>query len=134
MSNSVRRINPPGLPQLESVISHAIIVEPAGLVYTSGQLSWDESGALVEGTMIEQFRRAYANIDLVLQAAGSSREKIVNEVIYLVGYSPATAGELVAALASARPPGAVPPTSTVVGVQTLFAPGFLVEVQVVATT
>ncbi|PZX34195.1 putative endoribonuclease [Cupriavidus phytorum] len=134
MANSVRRINPRGLPQLESVISHALVVEPAGLIYTSGQLSWDESGALVDGTMLEQFRRAYANLDLVLQAAGSSREKIVNEVIYLVGYSPETAGELVAALASERPPGSVPPTSTVVGVQTLFAPGFLVEVQVVATT
>ncbi|MCO4860741.1 RidA family protein [Cupriavidus sp. WGlv3] len=134
MANSVRRISPRGLPQLESVISHALVVEPAGLIYTSGQLSWDESGALVDGTMLEQFRRAYANLDLVLQAAGSSREKIVNEVIYLVGYSPETAGELVAALASERPPGSVPPTSTVVGVQTLFAPGFLVEVQVVATT
>lgn len=58
MGNSVRRISPRGLPQLDSVISHALIVEPTGLVYTSGQLSWDESGALVEGTMIEQLRRA----------------------------------------------------------------------------
>jgi enamine deaminase RidA (YjgF/YER057c/UK114 family) len=36
-------------------------------------------------------------------------------------------------LTQARPAGSVPPTSTVVGVQSLFAEGFLVEIQVVAT-
>ncbi|RZT42506.1 RidA family protein [Cupriavidus agavae] len=134
MKGNVRCINPPGLPKLESVISHAIVVEPAGLIYASGQLSWDENGVLIDGTMLDQLFRAYANIDVVLQAAGSSREKIVNEVIYLVNYSPDNAGQLVAALAAIRPTGSVPPASTVVGVQSLFAPGFLVEVQVVATT
>ena len=132
MANSMRRINPPGLPKLESVISHAIVVEPAGLIYTSGQLSWDERGKLVEGSTTQQLARAYANIDTVLEAAGSSRDKIVSETVYLVDYSPESAAQLVEALAAARPVGSIPPASTVVGVQSLFAPGFLVEVQVVA--
>jgi 2-iminobutanoate/2-iminopropanoate deaminase len=133
MKNRVRVINPPRLPKLSTVISHGVIVESAGLVYTSGQLAWDENGALVEGSFVEQFKRAYENIDLVLKEAGTSRENIVNETIYMVGYSPENASELVAAIAGARPAGSRPPASVAVGVETLFAPGFLVEVQVVAT-
>lgn len=133
MRDGVRVINPPQLPKLSTVISHGIVVEAAGLLYTSGQLAWNADGALVEGDFAEQFKRAYENIDLVLKEAGTARENIVSETIYMVGYSPENASELVSAIASARPPGARPPASVAVGVETLFAPGFLVEVQVVAT-
>lgn len=133
MAGEVRHINPEKLPKLPNVFSHGIVVERAGLVYTSGQLSWDGSGALVEGDLIAQFSRAYANVDVVLEAAGTSRANVINETIYLVGYEPDKASELIGALTAARPAGSIPPTSTVVGVRTLFAAGFLVEVQVVAT-
>jgi 2-iminobutanoate/2-iminopropanoate deaminase len=133
MKNRVRVINPSQLPKLSTVISHGVVVESAGLVYTSGQLAWDENGELVEGTFVEQFKRAYENIDIVLKEAGTSRENIINETIYMVGYSPEQASELVGAIAGARPSGCLPPASVAVGVETLFAPGFLVEVQVVAT-
>lgn len=133
MKSGVRVINPPQLPKLANVISHGVVVESAGLVYTSGQLAWDEHGALAEGSFVEQFKRAYENIDLVLREAGTSRVNIINETIYMVGYSPENASELVGAIAGARPAGCQPPASVAVGVQTLFAPGFLVEVQVVAT-
>jgi 2-iminobutanoate/2-iminopropanoate deaminase len=122
MKKGVRVINPPQLPKLSTMISHGVVVESAGLVYTSGQLAW-----------VEQFKRAYENIDVVLKEAGTSRENIINETIYMVGYSHESASELIGAIASARPPGCRPPASVAVGVETLFAPGFLVEVQVVAT-
>jgi 2-iminobutanoate/2-iminopropanoate deaminase len=133
MKKGVRVINPPQLPKLSTMISHGVVVESAGLVYTSGQLAWDEHGALVDGNFVEQFKRAYENIDVVLKEAGTSRENIINETIYMVGYSHGSASELIGAIASARPPGCRPPASVAVGVETLFAPGFLVEVQVVAT-
>ncbi len=133
MKNEVRAINPARLPKLSTLVSHGVVVERAGLVYTSGQLAWDENGKLVEGDLAAQFRRAYENIDLVLAEAGSSRAKVISETIYLAGYAPEQAPALMGALAGARPPGATPPSSVAVGVQTLFAPGFLVEVQVVAT-
>ncbi|QFZ81584.1 RidA family protein [Variovorax paradoxus] len=133
MSNGIRAVNPSKLPKLSTVMSHAVVVERAGLVYTSGQLAWDENGDLVEGNLSEQFRRAYENIDIVLEEAGTSRANVINETIYLAGYSPENVGELIGAITAARLPGATPPASVAVGVQTLFAPGFLVEIQVVAT-
>jgi len=132
MKNGIRPVNPNGLPKLSSVISHGIVVERSGLVYTSGQLAWDENGDLVPGSLAEQFKRAYENVDLVLKEAGTTRAHIINETIYLVGYSAEKAGELIGAIAAARIPGETPPSSVAVGVETLFAPGFLVEIQVVA--
>lgn len=132
MPSEVRHINPEKLPKLPNVISHGIVVERAGLVYTSGQLAWDDNGNLVEGDLAAQISRAYANIDMVLEAAGTSRANIINETIYLAGYEPEDAPQLVDALSAARPKGSIPPTSTAVGVRTLFAEGFLVEIQVVA--
>lgn len=132
MKSAIRAINPAKLPKLSSVISHGVVVERAGLVYTSGQLAWNENGDLIPGSLVEQFKRAYENIDLVLKEAGTSRANVINETIYMVGYTPEKAGELVGAIAAARLPGQMPPSSVAVGVETLFAPGFLVEVQVVA--
>jgi glucose/arabinose dehydrogenase len=59
----------------------------------------------------------------LLEAAGTSRAKVINETIYLVGYEPEKASELIGALTAARPAGSIPPASTVVGVRTLFAEG-----------
>ncbi len=126
-------INPDNLPKLPGVVSHDIVLNKAGLVYTSGQLSWDENGQLVPGDVFAQFERAYNNIDIVLQTAGTSRSEVISETIYIVGDCTAHTAQLVQALTEARPAGSVPPTSTVVGVQSLFAEGFLVEIQVVAT-
>ena len=131
MKNSYA-INPDNLPKLPGVVSHGVVLEKAGLVYTSGQLSWDENGALVDGDMAAQLERAYQNVDHVLKAAGTSRSRVINETIFIVGYDASKAPDLIQALTRARPDGSVPPSSTVVGVQSLFADGFLVEVQVVA--
>lgn len=133
MKSEIRAVNPANLPKLSSVISHGVVVERAGLVYTSGQLAWNENGDLVPGSLVEQFKLAYENVDVVLKEAGTSRANVINETIYLVGYTPEKAGDLMAAISAARLPGGTPPASVAVGVETLFAPGFLVEIQVVAT-
>lgn len=125
-------INPPDLPALPGIISHGIVVPSAGLVYTSGQVAWGADGAVVGGDDLSaQFIRAYENVDLVLRAAGSSRERIVKETIHVVGYSGDRSSELVELLAAARQ-GVHPPASTMVGVESLFADGFLVEIEAVA--
>lgn len=131
---TVSCINPPELPPLPGVLSHAVAVPELGLVYTSGQVAWDKDGALVGGDdLAAQFEQAYVNVDLALRAAGSSREKIIKETIYLAGYTTDRAAELTAILAAARKGTPTPPASTAVGVTTLYADGFLVEIEVVAT-
>ena len=126
-------LNPAGLPKLPGVISHGVALAQLGLVYTSGQVAWDENGELVgRGDLAAQFTKAYQNVDLVLAAAGSARDRIVKETIYVVGYRTENADELVGLIAASRTSTA-PPASTCVGVETLYAEGFLVEIEVVAT-
>lgn len=131
---SVSCINPPELPPLPGVLSHAVAVPELGLVYTSGQVAWDKDGELVGGDdLAAQFEKAYDNVELALRAAGSSREKIIKETIYIAGYTTDRAAELVGMIAAARKGTPTPPASTAVGVTSLYTDGFLVEIEVVAT-
>jgi enamine deaminase RidA (YjgF/YER057c/UK114 family) len=127
-------LNPAELPPLTGVISHGLAIPDLGLVYTSGQVAWDAKGELVgRDDLAAQFTKAYENIDIVLAAGGSSRSKIIKETIHLVGYNTDNAEQLIGLIAGCRGPGQTPPASTCVGVETLFAEGYLVEIEVVAT-
>lgn len=127
-------VSPPELPALPGVLSHAVAVPEPGLVYTSGQVAWDKDGHLVGGDDLgAQFEKAYDNVEAALRATGSSREKIIKETIYLPGYTTDRAAELTAIIAAARKGHPTPPASTAVGVTTLYADGFQVEIEVVAT-
>ncbi|WP_416955527.1 RidA family protein [Streptomyces sp. Agncl-13] len=127
-------LNPAELPPLTGVISHGLAVPALGLVYTSGQVAWDAKGELVgRDDLAAQFTKAYENIDTVLAAGGSSRSRIIKETIYLVGYDTGNAEQLIGLIAGCRGAGQTPPASTCVGVETLFAEGYLVEIEVVAT-
>ena len=127
-------LNPAELPPLTGVISHGLALPDLGLVYTSGQVAWDAKGELVgRDDLAAQFTKAYENIDAVLAAGGSSRSKIIKETIHLVGYDPDNSAALISLIAGCRGAGQTPPASTCVGVETLFAEGYLVEIEVVAT-
>lgn len=127
-------LNPAELPPLTGVISHGLALPDLGLVYTSGQVAWDAKGELVgRDDLAAQFAKAYENIDAVLAAGGSSRSKIIKETIHLVGYDPDNSAALISLIAGCRGAGQIPPASTCVGVETLFAEGYLVEIEVVAT-
>ncbi|MBK3576191.1 RidA family protein [Streptomyces sp. MBT65] len=127
-------LNPAELPPLTGMISHGLAVPDLRLIYASGQVAWDEKGQLVgRGDLAAQFTKAYENIDAVLAAGGSSRGKIIKETIHLVGYDTDNSAELIALIAGCRGAGETPPASTCAGVETLFAEGYIVEIEVVAT-
>jgi enamine deaminase RidA (YjgF/YER057c/UK114 family) len=125
-------INPPELPTLTGVISHGVALPSLGFVYTSGQVAWDADGSVVGDDLPSQFARAYENVEIVLRAAGSSRDRIIKETVFLPGYSTSQAQELIGAMVEARKGHPTPPASSAVGVSTLYADGFLVEIEVVA--
>lgn len=54
------------------------------LVFTSGQIGLiPETGALVEGGVEEQTRQVFANLKAVLEAAGSSLDKVIKTTCFL---------------------------------------------------
>ena len=59
-----------------------------GLVWVSGQLGLDPAtGRLVEGGVEAQAERAFANLGAVLEAAGSSLQRLLRVSIYLTDLS-----------------------------------------------
>ncbi len=62
--------------------SHAIIAN--GFVFTAGQVAIiPETRAVVEGGIQEQTRQVLTNIQTVLEAAGSSLDKVVKTTVFL---------------------------------------------------
>ena len=72
-----------GAPASPPTYSQA--VKAGGLVFVSGTLPCDpKTGAVVGGTIQEQVRQCLANISAILEAAGSSLDRIASATVILV--------------------------------------------------
>ncbi|HET7030787.1 MAG TPA: RidA family protein [Candidatus Limnocylindrales bacterium] len=61
--------------------SQAVVA--GGLIFVSGQGPWDATGAVIGTTIEEQTRQALTNVRAILEAAGSSVEKIASVTFVL---------------------------------------------------
>ena len=67
-----------GAPYSQAIIS-------GGLVFVSGQLALKPGDkAISAGTIEEQTEQVFANLKAILEAAGSSPDKLVKTTVYLV--------------------------------------------------
>lgn len=75
-------VSTPDAPEAVGPYSQAIAA--AGLIFCSGQIPLDpSSGELVGGSIADQTRRCMQNLSAVLEAAGSSLEKVVKVTVFL---------------------------------------------------
>lgn len=59
-------------------------IKVGGFVYTAGQIPIDpKTGALIEGGVTAQTRQVLENLKAVLEAAGSSMERVVKATVFL---------------------------------------------------
>ena len=123
--------NPEGMVK-PGAYTPAISVSGGRTVYVSGQVSQDAAGNLVgKGDLLAQTEQVYKNLGIALAAAGASFADVVKLNVYVVGYQP----EHRALLQSVREKHVSkdqPPASTLIGVQALARPEFLVEIEAVA--
>ncbi|RXT09000.1 RidA family protein [Ammoniphilus sp. CFH 90114] len=68
-------------PQAIGPYSQAVKV--GNMVYTSGNIPLRADGTLVEGTVEEQTHQVFANLKAVLEAAGSSLDKVVKTTVFI---------------------------------------------------
>ncbi|GAA2224627.1 RidA family protein [Herbiconiux moechotypicola] len=123
-------VNPPTVFGLPGLISQLGVVGAGqSLLFVSGQVAWGDDGEFVGvGDHGAQVARIVERVDGLLAAVGATRSDIVKETIYVVGHSP----ELVPAILGPLRAGVeAPPTSTYLGVQSLYAPEALVEIDFV---
>jgi 2-iminobutanoate/2-iminopropanoate deaminase len=120
--------NPPGA--YAPVPHYSQVARSGNTLYISGQLGMDESGNLVgEGDARAQARQAWANIVAILKHYGATPRNLVKTNTYIThwAYRPQV-GE---ARDEIFPEPPYPP-STLVVVQALAEPRFLVEIEAIA--
>ena len=82
----MRRVLTPAAPTPVGPYSQAVI--HGAVVYCSGQIPIDPAtGALVEGEIESQTRQVIDNLRAVLDAAGSSLERVLRTTVYLTDMS-----------------------------------------------
>jgi enamine deaminase RidA (YjgF/YER057c/UK114 family) len=123
-------IQPEGLDSPQTY-SHVVVATGGRLVFVAGQMSDDPEGNLVHpGDLAAQARQVFANLGQALAAGGARPEQVAKITIYVVGHRP----EYLPVIEVARRTlfGDHKPTDTLLGVQTLAAPGYLIEVDAIA--
>ncbi len=102
-------------------------------MFVAGQVSDDADGNLVfPGDLAAQARQAFANVGRALAAARARPDQVARITIYVAGYRP----EHIPLISAARIAvfGAHKPADTLLGVETLAEPGYLIEVEAIAVT
>lgn len=113
-------------------VSRVIKVTGGSHVYISGVASYDDDGKLVgEGDIAKQAEQAYKRLGVALKAAGATPSDVVTARIYVVDLKPGDAEKMGPWLEAFYPEGHRP-TNTLIGVQGLYTPGALVEIEAVA--
>ena len=75
-------ISTPDAPKAIGPYSQAI--KANGFLFTSGQIALDPaSNSLITGGIVEQTEQVLKNLTAILQAAGSSWEKVVKTTVFL---------------------------------------------------
>jgi enamine deaminase RidA (YjgF/YER057c/UK114 family) len=100
-------------------------------VFVSGQVADDAQGNLVgPGDLAAQARQAFANVGRALVAAGAGPNQVSRITIYVVHHRP----EYLPVISEARVAvfGDHLPADTLIGVEALAEPGYLIEVEAVA--
>lgn len=124
-------LNPPGMCPT-SGWTHIATVTGGKTVYISGQVGIDERGTLIgPGDLRAQTDQAFRNIATALAAVGATFRDVVKTNLYVVGLRP----EHVPVIREVRRHYVSqehPPVSTLVGVQALVGPEWLIEIEAVA--
>ncbi len=122
-------INPDNMaPYLQFGLNHAVAVEGGKTVFLSGQVGWDENGNIAGPGLAVQLAQAHVNIKKILAAAGATPADIVRLNTYVANYAPED-GAVVNAANHKLFEGITPPSATLLGVQALYAPDILCEVE-----
>ena len=127
---TLQRINPDDLPT-PLAYTHVIVATGTRLVFVAGQVADDGQGNLVDpGDLAVQARQAFANVGRALAAGGAQPEQVTKITIFVVNYRP----EYLPAIEEGRVAlfGDHRPADTLLGVEALSDPGYLIEVEAIA--
>jgi 2-iminobutanoate/2-iminopropanoate deaminase len=121
----MKYIQPAGIAKPRGHYSPAIVEN--GFVFVSGQLPLDSEGNMLKGTVEDQMLQCLKNIDLILQASGSSISRVVKATVFITDIAdwPKVNGVFATYFGDHRPARVVVPTGKLLD-------GIFVEVDCIA--
>jgi enamine deaminase RidA (YjgF/YER057c/UK114 family) len=123
-------INPEELPTPASY-THVIAATGSRLVFVAGQVADDAQGNLVgPDDRAAPARQGFATVGRGLAGAGARPDRVTKITIYVVHHRPEYLPDISQARIAAF--GDHKPADTLVGVETLAEPGYLIEVDAIA--
>jgi enamine deaminase RidA (YjgF/YER057c/UK114 family) len=134
VTKAVTYLNPPSSTPPAGMYSHVARMAPGELAFIAGQVAVDRSGASVGvGDLAAQTNQVFANMGDILKDLGADFEQVVQLTTYL------TAADAIPAFMSARsvlfpklfPGGAYPPNTLLI-IDRLVKPEFMIEVAAIA--
>lgn len=134
MTKPVTYLNPPSSTPPAGMYSHVARMAPGELAFIAGQVAVDRAGTVVgAGDVAAQVNQVFANLGDILKDLGSDFEQVVQLTTYL------TSAESIPAFMAARAElfpklfrgGAYPPNTLLV-IDRLVKPEFLIEVSAIA--
>ena len=127
----IDKMNPAGLHEPEGYV-HVVVAEATRRVYVAGQVGVGTDDAVVGTDLTSQTAQALENVRLALAAAGAGWEHVAKLMIYIVDYDETKMAAFGAGMGVAIDAGMTPTAATLVGVQALFRPDVLVEIEAIA--
>lgn len=130
----IERVNPDGLFKLDA-FTQIVTTKSAGkLAHIAGQGAFDADFNLIGADDLHaQTVQAFRNLRTAVESIGGEVDQIVSTVMYIVDLTPEKVDIFGRAMAEALDGKPFPPNaSTMIGVQSLAAPGMLVEISAVA--
>ncbi len=127
---TLRLINPDNLPT-PPTYTHVVVASGSNLVFVAGQEPEDEHGNLVGlGDLAVQAHQVFVNLGRALTAAGARPDQVARITIFVVRHRP----EYLQVIEEARVAlfGDHKPADTLVGVEALARPEYLIEVDAIA--
>jgi enamine deaminase RidA (YjgF/YER057c/UK114 family) len=132
--SAVSYFNPPSAPPVQGMYSHVARVAPGELAFIAGQVAIDANGSPVGvGDVGSQVEQVFANLGVILGELGVGFEAVVQFTTYL------TRADSIPAFMTARAeifprlfPGGKYPPNTLLVVERLVKPEFLLEVEAIA--
>ena len=130
--SDVTYLNPPSAPPVQGMYSH--VARAGELAFIAGQVAIDAKGNPVGvGDLSAQVNQVFANLGLILKDLGADFEQVVQFTTYL------TSADSIPIWMSARSalfpklfPGGKYPPNTLLVIDRLVKPEFMVEIEAIA--
>ena len=128
-----RHIQPDDIwPSAQYGFSQVVVSTGTKIIHCAGQTAWDKDMNIVGGDDLEQqTTQALENIKSALAAAGAAMRDVVRLDIYVVDYDRDKIPAISAAMSRYFDPDRLP-ANTLLGIEALAMPEFLIEITATA--